>query len=243
MKQVKQFNLNRFDLLGRGQNNNKDNGAEAKGNAQKRDKPKGRPKVNGPGKGKGRGQGQGQGQGKGRGRGHGRGKGRGQGRGQGRGRGRGRGRGVGRHDKQGKAHGQKKLANKGGPQMPAGVASDIQPITLQRRNPPGLDNLPEKHTALLLSSDLTDEEVTGNETAVRSLLKFYVDGPMKSQASIAREKQKALEIKTTNPFDVYEKSEMIGEGGMGKVFKSKNINTGKACALKGVSIEDLQVVR
>ena len=79
---------------------------------------------------------------------------------------------------------------------------------------------------------------------IGSILDFYFDGPQEppSLQTVVREKKRALRIKKEDPFRKYKKSDLLGEGGMGKVFKVVDKETGEVCAAKTMKVENVKMV-
>ena len=86
--------------------------------------------------------------------------------------------------------------------------------------------------------------ITGNVSAIGSILDFYFDGPPEppSLRRVVLEKKKALRLKKEDPFRRYKKSTLIGEGGMGKVFKVVDKETGEVCAAKTMKVNNVKMV-
>lgn len=124
----------------------------------------------------------------------------------------------------------------------------------------GLRGLSTAALELLRASGISRKEVLRNSAQILGLLSFHFDGKynetgeslvvhvflgpvqMPSKLTVDKEMREALKLKSDDPFRYYKKNKLLGEGGLGKVFKCTDKKTGKPCALKSMDISDLDTV-
>ena len=121
----------------------------------------------------------------------------------------------------------------------------VHHVKVSERSSTGLEGLPEAWRNLLNTAGITKEDVLAHPEQVVEALTVHVQGPPKMPTlHVVREDlRKAIEIKNGNPHKKYAKKDKLGEGAAGTVYECIEKKSGRRCAAKVVSIEEIDHVK